>query len=228
MPAITPTIFNDEQKRIVDLHNDQGFGLEDDAHLNAKKKFAIKVSDKMSYCISFWFKQKTVDPCLELSVRGFNCDFEKELFTRDVVTGMQTKFFITASTRAITTPEKYHFARFILYAADFPTQASQPKTSLAAGTNLIMGEGTSKIFVNLVCRNFFSTDDVHFDIRSLKIWNFKVRPLSTPFSTGFVQTTNLLEIWRKNNRKQLTDQQIDNIAENYLMPYNSIQAVINL
>lgn len=221
--AVSPIIFNDELKRIVELHNDQGFGLEDDVHLEAKKKFAIKVSDKIAYCISFWFKQKTIDPCLEVSVRGFNCDFEKELFTRDVVSGMETKYCISANTRAITTPEKYHFARFILYASDFPTQPSQPKTSLAAGTNLIMGEGTSKIFVNLVCRNLINGTE-----RSLKIWNFKVRPLSTPFSTGFIQTTNLLEIWRKNNRKQLTDQQIDNIAENYLMPYNSIQAVINL
>jgi len=223
MPQTTPTIFNDELKKVVELHNDQGFGLEDDAHLNAKKKFAIKVSDKIAYQITFWFKQKTVDACMELSVRGFNCDFEKEIFLVDVATGLQTKYMVSPTTRVISTTEKYHFARFIIYPADFQVQVGQPKTSLASGTNLIMGEGTSKIFINLVCRNVINNT-----VRSLKIWNFKVRPASTPFSTGFIQTTNLLEIWRQNNRKQLTDEQIDNIAQNYLLPYNSIQAVINL
>lgn len=218
-----PIIFTDQIKKVVELSVDQGFGLEDNQHLNAKKKFAIRVSDKIAYSISFWFKQPTIEPCLELSVRGFNCNFEQEKTLKEVNTGLVSKYLINPNQKIISIENKYHYARYIIYNHDFLVNPEQPKTSLSVGTNLIMSEGTSNVFINLACRNTLDSQP-----RTLRIYNFKVRPLSTPFSTGFIQTNNLLEVWRKNNRKELENSIIDNIADNYLMPYNSIQAVIKL
>lgn len=214
---------------VVQLFVNEGFGLEDDAHLEAKKKFAIRVSDQIDYCISFWVKQSHPDESLELSIRGFNCSFEQEKFTKSFLYGYNTKFFISPLERAVGMEGRYYYVRAHLYSCktqpiDRNAIFLNDYLSTATGRNLIMEEGTSNIFVNVVCRG--EVNDVAG--RWIKIWNFKVRPLRTLFSTGFVQTTNLLEIWRKNNKKQYTDQQIDNIAENYLLPYNSIPAVINL
>jgi hypothetical protein len=223
--VISPITETDNGKiQIVSLSPDQGFGLEDDAHLEAKKKFAIRVSDQIDYCISFWFKQTLVTPSLELSMRGFSCDYEKEYLQTSIETKQAEKYFISPNEKIICMENQYYFARYVLYAAgtEMPVDRTKSLTSLGVGRNLVMQEGTTNIFINLVCRGDNPT------ARKVKIWNFKVRPLRTPFSTGFVQSANLLEIWRKNNKKQFTEKQIDNVAENYLLPYNSIQAVINL
>jgi hypothetical protein len=88
---------------------------------------------------------------------------------------------------------------------------------MSSGRNLIMAPETTNIFINLKCIK-----------DHINIWNFKVRPLRTPYSTGFLTTNNLLSLWRKNNKKHLSNDEVDNLAKDYLLPYNSIQAVINL
>lgn len=212
-----PITENNGHIKLVKLYNGQGFGLESDDYLDIKKKFAIRVSDNIDYCISFWIKQSTLEPSLELSLTSYNCDFDTKLLSKNILNGSSEVFFIKSNEKIISTVDRYYFCRYILYSKKQQPNQTQPKTSMAAGRNLIMQEGTTNIFVNLKCVKDY-----------IKIWNFKVRPLRTPFSTGLIGNNNLLEIWRKNNKKHMSNDDIDNLAKDYLLPYNSIQAVINL
>lgn len=212
-----PITEHDGKIDYVKLFNGQGFGLESDDFLNAKKKFAIRVSDNNDYMISFWIKQSTLDPSLELSLTSFNCEFDTKLISKNIQNGVPETFFVKSNEKITSIPNRYSFCRFILYSKNQQIQSSQPKTSLGMGRNLIMAPSTANVFVNLKCVK-----------DTINIWNFKVRPLRTPFSTGFVGNNNLLEIWRKNNKKHMSNEDIDNIAKNYLLPYNAIPAVINL
>jgi hypothetical protein len=225
-----PITENNGTINIVKLYNGQGFGLENDAALESKKRYAIRVSDEIDYCISFWIKQTTLEPSLELSLTGFNCEFDLKRLSKNILDGIQEPNFIKPNEKIVSTTDRYYFCRFILYRHDQPVNSTQPLNSMAAGRNLIMEKGTVNVFVNLKSVAPIITDNdgnVIFE-NHIKIWNFKVRPLRTPFSTGFLGTNNLLEIWRKNNKKHVSNEEIDNLAKDYLLPYNSIPAVINL
>jgi len=60
------------------------------------------------------------------------------------------------------------------------------------------------------------------------IWNFKMKPLRTPFSNSFIRSPNIIEIWRKINNNALSGDQINRAAQQYLLPYNTGQSVIEL
>lgn len=53
------------------------------------------------------------------------------------------------------------------------------------------------------------------------IANIRVRPLSTPYSTGFVQTKNWINVWGENFNKKFSKNEIKNIERKFLVPYDS-------
>jgi len=211
---ITDTRPDGTNGRIMLIDAGSGFGY---TSVEVSSKWFMKVDHNLDYEVSFWFKQPTVDPSFELSMNSFKCD-NTELQTVDITAGAPEKIFIPDSQKVSSTPDVWHFARYIIFGYQQPLEpAVQPITSLAVGTNLIMEELTSKIIVNLLCTN-----------DELRVWNFKVKPLRTQFSTGFVQGTNMLEIWRKNNNTKLTDDSADKIANQLLLPYNTSNITIKL
>ena len=108
--------------------------------------------------------------------------------------------------------------RMVLYSSNEPLHTGlQPETSHAGGTNLIMKKGTAKLFVNLICTQ-----------TCMLVYDFKIKPLRTPFSTCFLQSNGLLEIWRKNNRKDMTAAQINALTQQFLVPYDTSTSVIEL
>jgi hypothetical protein len=197
------------------LQNEAGFGY---TSLAASKPFAIKVSDQIDYEISFWLKQTIELPGFSLSVKTFNGDFI-ETNTYDIRTSLPNRNFFSQTDKLVNSPNQWIFCRYILYGSNqTPVLGKQPKTSLAVGTNLVMSQTTNNIFVNIQA---FLTSGVY-------VWNFKVKPLRTPFSNSFIRSGNLIEIWRKINNNALSGQQIDRAAQQYLLPYNTKQNVIEL
>lgn len=190
-----------------------GFGF---VNIEQSKNYAITVSDEIDYEISFWFKQPNREPTFELSVKCFDCDFQKELRPRSIIGGGSNNVLIPGNLPICSLENKWNFFHGILYNKNQPLSSKQPITSHAAGRNLIMREGTRKLFVNLtVVKN------------CLLVWDFKIKPAATPFSTCFIQSNGLIEIWRKNNKKDLTDQQIDTLTRDYLLPADAALSVIN-
>lgn len=191
-----------------------GFGF---TTIEQSRPYAITVSDEIDYEISFWFKQPTREPTFELSVKCFDCDFQKELKPKSIIGGANNTILIPGNVPICSLEHRWNFFHGVLYNKNQPVlNSEQPVTSHAAGRNLIMREGTNKLFVNLtVIKN------------CLLVWDFKIKPAGTPFSTGFVQSSGLIEVWRKNNKKDLTNEQIDTLTREYLIPYDAALSVIN-
>lgn len=192
-----------------------GFGY---INKSVSAPYAIKVSDQLDYEISFWFYLPSTDPIFELSVNCFDCKLQTELIPIDVVSGASQKVIIPGNVSICGTPNKWNFLHAVIYSCNEPIHAAlQPETSHAAGTNLIMKKGTAKLFVNLICVN-----------NCMLVWGFAVKPLRTLYSTGFIQASGLLEIWRKNNKKNLVQSQIDQLAKRFLLPDDTNMTVTEL
>lgn len=198
--------------RIMNIEAGSGFGFDS---FPDSLPWVMRVDHSIDYEISFWFRQAEITPSFELSVDTFDCNLNTTQ-PIEIVNGTPENRFIFDTEQVIpyhsNNADIWRFARYILYNKDrTPEPSLQPKTSLGVGRNLIMdpNETTANLLVNLFCT---------YD--QIQVWNFKVKPLSTPFSTGFVQSTNLLEVWRKNNNKKKTETDIDNIANRLLFPYN--------
>ncbi len=89
-------------------------------------------------------------------------------------------------------------------------------TNLGLGQNLLLVDGIVKIDPYILYDNVYgATEDVY-------IKDIRVQPLSTPYSKGFVDVTNSLEIWNTNNNLNLSEFDIERDAKKYLIPYNTI------
>ena len=197
------------------LQNGAGFGY---VSLAASKPFAIKVSDQVDYEISFWLRQPVTLPCLSLGITAFNGDYIPTN-TYDIRTSLVNNKFINQTDKIISLPNQWVFCRYILYSSNqVPVLGAQPKTSLSVGTNLVMDKTTNNIFINLQA----------FLNAGVYIWNFKMKPLRTPFSTSFIKSGNLIEIWRKINNNAYSGEQINRAAQQYLLPYNTGNTIIEL
>lgn len=192
-----------------------GIGFKD---LQTSIPFAIPVSDSLDYEISFWFRQPNRLPSFEVSIKTFNCDFTTEYKPIDIRSGAFNNVLLPGNVKVCGKENQWNFWHGVLYNKNqVIVEDKPPLTSHAAGTNLIMHAGTAKLFVNVFCT-----------ANCLLIWDFKIKPLKTPFSTPFLGCVGLLEIFRKNNRVDLNQDQVDVISENVLFPYNSSTAVVEL
>jgi hypothetical protein len=192
-----------------------GFGF---INKGVSAPFAITVSDQIDYEISFWWQQPTLDPAFELSINCFNCDLSAELLPIDALSGGSQRVLIPGNLRICGNPNKWNFLHACIYSSNEPLHTGvQPFTSHAAGNSLIMHKGTQKMFVNLVCIK-----------NCMLVWDWKVKPMRTNYSTGFIQSRGLTEIWRKNNKKDLSATQIDTLANEFLIPYDTTPVITEI
>ena len=104
-------------------------------------------------------------------------------------------------------------------------------------------EVDNKLYFNNKFTRFISPKiQLHSTVSTdLRIWDYKVRPLvwgrnileqkdgnNVAFSNGFVQAKNLFYIFVKNNNKNLSSIEIEEIANRYLLPYNFNNILISI
>lgn len=90
------------------------------------------------------------------------------------------------------------------------------KTNLNLGHNLLLVDSVVKIDPYILYDNTNnSTADIY-------IKDIRVQPLSTDYSKGFIQVSNILEIWNTQNNQTYSEKEIEDIAKRYLIPYNVI------
>lgn len=206
---------NNVTERVMKIIAGSGFGFVDIA---TSKKWFMRVNDKLDYEISFWFKQPNYYKSnFDFSVNAFSCyDIEKTIY--ESTTGTQKKSFFETGDNIISAANQWYFARYILFGSEKTIEPNDaPIVSLASGNNLIMAEGTTNIIVNILCK-----------MNEIRIFDFKVKPLKTPFSTGFIQGSDILEIWRKNNNTQYSEDKIDSKSNDLLLPYDTSNVQIKL
>lgn len=84
------------------------------------------------------------------------------------------------------------------------------------GQNLLLDEATQQIdpFINYDQKN--ATSD------SLYVYDIRVQPLRTEYSKGFLDITNILEIWNVNQNLALSEQTVVNKTRKFLIPANVV------
>ena len=55
----------------------------------------------------------------------------------------------------------------------------------------------------------------------MRIYGVRLAPAYSDYSTGFVNTANVIQTWIKNNQGQYTEDQIENIMKTELVPYTT-------
>lgn len=196
------------------LTTNKGFGFQGVAD---DIKYSTLCSPDIDYEVSFWFKQNSTDASFSLKIQSSNCLNSSTQNLIDVKTGLVESFLIKDSTRVVSEANRWYFARFIIYNSSKTIDVGkQPKTSLAAGTNLIMNVATSRLYFKLLCT-----------ANTVDLWNFKVKPAKTNNSQCFLDKANILNIFMKNNNKNLSISDVKKKAGRYLLPYNFPEPLIN-
>jgi hypothetical protein len=112
---------------------------------------------------------------------------------------------------------KWYFAKYILFKKNTDVDfLNPPDTSLSVGRNIIMKNKTSMIVPNIIC-NFDASNGSNS--YAMRLYNFRVRPLEMPFELGVIQGSDSIAIWRKNNTHN-TDDKIEDVAKNILLPHD--------
>jgi hypothetical protein len=126
--------------------------------------------------------------------------------------------YVGTSQQIVSQANTWYFARYCLYRSSQSLEIGlQPRTSLGAGTNLILDAAASKLIVGLICTQ-----------GNVNIWNFKIKPLKADFSFCFLDTRSLFFLFLKNNNNNLSVAQVQQIAARYLLPYDLPQSNIVL
>lgn len=89
-------------------------------------------------------------------------------------------------------------------------------TSLGIGNNLVLVDDVVKIDPFITYTNGLGS------VNNLYVHSIRVQPLSTKYSKGFIQTTNILEIWNTNNNANISGSNINKQAKHLLIPYNTV------
>lgn len=185
----------------------------------------IVMDSQMDYEVTFAFKVNTSGSAkLHFGVRGYDI-LKRELadaFIHQDYRQLDTKFFeedLSNFKEGI-----WYFARGIIHAYD--TRVSDKvKTNLGFGQNLV--------FNNYFTKYVFP--EIYTDGGEIEIWDYKVRPLvrgkniiplkdgsSDSRSVGFIQAPPFFYTYFRNSNNSQSVEEIVEIMEHYLYPFNSI------
>lgn len=96
------------------------------------------------------------------------------------------------------------------------------QNSLNIGNNLRFKSSVNYILPYIVLDNENNAGGELF------IWDVKIKPVSTPYSHGFIQTPNFIHIWMNNRNGRYSDEEIRKIMRKFLLPYDCTFKNINL
>jgi hypothetical protein len=102
-----------------------------------------------------------------------------------------------------------------------------PIIDIELNDKLNIGKGNNLVFsgTEVQIDPFILYDNVNNSPSDFYVYNIRVQPLSSPTSKGFLNTTNLLEIWCTLNNLKLSEQQIFNTLRKYLIPANVVPQI---
>ena len=203
------------------------YDLSNFANTNFNK--TIKVDEDLDYEITFWLKQPTFDdsdsdsnsdsetfykfPIITFGCKGLDKNNNSVDFL-DITTGINNNIFF--SNKELNQSDKYYFIRGIIYNKNKNLiNAADSKLNIGFGNHLKFQTGITKIIPQIIVTGTGSGD-------CLYIKDLKIKPLMTPFSTGFIQPKNFIEIWMRQNNPTYSITEIEEIMRRFLLPYNCV------
>ena len=188
---------------------------------------------QMDYEITFAFRIVSASALnavtLHFGVEGF--DVNKDLLLDAFVNpngGSVNSEFISQSMNIWKTGVWY-FARGIIHAYSSVNVDEEIKTNLGVGHDLYFNNSFIKYILPKIQISTSSGS------ATVDIWDYKIRPLvrgknilplknvvRDSFSLGFVQSSKIFHTYFRNNNNSQSQDEITNIIEKYLYPFNSI------
>ncbi len=186
---------------------------------------SILIDPQISYELTFWIKNPGVDVEWSVYLGGYNIDgvLEVDSFINAYNT---TPNDILIPNTTYFPQADYSFVRCIIYKQDNADMTITEAINPVGGHHLRFNIESivRRIVPSIVLDNISGSAGVSNEMR---IWDWKLRPLNTPYSKGFVNVNNFIDCWMQNNsHKSIED--ISVITNKYLIPYNSKFNIIEL
>ena len=188
----------------------------------------IVVDSRMDYEITFAFYisgGRNSSNKLLFGVEGFDILGNKMNDAFITPNGDQISDFFFQQGLTTWKSGNWYYARGIIHAYS-SSNTDESKTNLGIGTNLYFNNS----FVKYILPKIQMTGSV-FDVR---IWDYKIRPLvrgtnilplksgeENSHSLGFIQSQRLFYSYVRNNNNSQSADEITDIIEKYLLPYNT-------
>jgi hypothetical protein len=192
----TASIVNDDNKSVIKLENG---AIED---VDGTKK--IKVDEYMDYELFFFIKK---DAGFNLTV-GFDA-FDKDgapINLKSRNTGLDDNVFFFNEDLQRT--DKYLAIRVFLYNKQKPIYSGDV-TNIQNGKNLKLVAGVTHVIPRIKCTG------------TAYLYHIRMVPMRTNYSKGFIQSSNFIDCWIKNNNNEFTTEEVKAYVRKYLIPYNS-------
>lgn len=186
-----------------------------DSHLDYEITFAFQIS-----------KNKSNDNNLLFGVEGFDVFGNKLLDAFITPNGNQISETFVSESLSKWKRDNWYYAKGILHAYS-SINMNESVTNLGFGTNLYFNNSFIKYILPKIQVKGTSTFNV-------KIWDYKVRPLirgtnilpsksgeENSHSLGFIQSQRLFYIYARNNNNNQSKNEITDIIEKYLLPYDT-------
>ena len=217
-------------KKILDLKCTSGIcglgRIEDNQEVNEN---VYVIDSRMDYEITFAFKLisgKSSSTKIKFGIEGF--DILKNKLNDSFITPNGdniSEIFFEKETTNIKT-DCWYFARGIIHSYS-SSNLNESFTNLGFGTNLYFNNSFVKYMlpkIQLISNGVPS---------ELQIWDYKIRPLIrgtniiplkngtiNSHSLGFIQSSNFFYSYFRNNNNNQSQEEITDIIEKYLLPYN--------
>ena len=150
------------------------------------------------------------------SVTGVGTLFSSELSIGDLieVNSQKIKVVDIGSDTTLTLESSFETnlsgESFVYYDSN-----SVDSSSFNGGVNLKMKSDTGKIIPKITLDSIVSATN------EIRLWDVKIRPLSTTYSTGFVNPKNFISMWLNHKNPLISRQELESRLTRKLLPYDT-------
>lgn len=165
----------------------------------------IKIDPNLDYEISFIIK-KSAGQTLNFGLSGYDSSHNPVNFTSQA-TGVTSNWFL--QNAPLVRNDKYILVRAFIY---------NYTVSFSTGATLSLNQGNNLISPSNVC---YIIPNITISSGTANIYAIRVLPMQTVYSRGFIQTSNFISCWLKNNNAHKSIRQVRDYITKYLIPYNA-------
>lgn len=202
----TAVLFTDGSKQVLKIPQG-GVGIQG---FETKQ---IKVDPSLAYEITFWVRRPTTpDASTNFEIDSYD-EFGGLINSYDVNTLAIQNFFYQNGNQLSTS--SYYFVRGIIYPYNTVSGSVDGTLNIGYGENLVFDSATKRVVIRI-------GNSVASIGNSTYIWDFKMKPLSTPYTNAFINSIDLANIWLKNRNVNNSAIELEKKIAHYLIPYSSL------
>lgn len=174
----------------------------------------ITVDPHLNFEITFFVKQVNLANVLTFGVIALDAN-NNVINLKDIVSGSSSNYFF--QRKSLLRNDKYYFVRGIIFNQDhFLVSSAKGQLNIGFGTNLKFPSNVAKIIPYITLDNSLgggASGTMYF-------WDIKTTPI-LPYSRGFLNNKNFIDVLLKNNNATYDNNDIYNIMRKFFIPYNT-------